>query len=613
MTEENNQDPEQDLTPNLSQTRVSFFDMRRHVEELFEGNSDSDKEQALELIKDIEKMANEDQNADAMQWLGWSIVRAQHGFEKDVEKGMDYLQKAADLDHALALSYLGDIYCGQIDILEPKDFRFSRAYQMYRKASEKGNGYADYQLSRMYFEGQGETKDMDRALFYAEQAVEKGSPHGHLIQGIMRYKGLALAKNPTKAFELFNKAMDTINFKTEREKALQASLMFWIGRCYFEGHGVDQDRIKGFKLIEQASKNGCIDAEDWIDAERNVKTMDMASFIEDNMSPFTHFQPTAGQQHEGTQFKSTGRGDQSSPLAPFSKAKKKVREPLSQDEVEDLLKPLDELIGLKNVKKEIRNLVYLAQMQCMREAKGLPNAPISMHAVFMGPPGTGKTTVAKLLGQILTGLGYLESGHVVEVDRSGLVGEYIGETAQKTKRVLDSAMDGVLFIDEAYSLTQYSAEWDFGPEAISTLLKRMEDERGRMVVIAAGYTDEMKKFLSSNTGFKSRFSSVIEFDPFQADELVRVFGKLCEDHAYELTEGAKTLLQTTLKKQLSGGHLSISNARGVRDLFEKTIRKQAKRIVTEKISDDDELIKIRSEDLYFPEKLQQGNVTFLSD
>lgn len=605
---------ETDLTPNLSQAKVSFFDLRRKYEDLYEEDAENNNEECDKLRADIVKTADEENSADAQQWIGWAIVRGEHGFDKDVEKGMEYLQNAADQGHALALSYLADVYCGQVDVLEPKDFRFSRAYQMYKKASDKGNGYADYQLARMYFEGQGEVVDYTRAQIYAQQSVDRGSPHGLFIQGQMHFTGRALKKDENKAFDMFNKAMNAINFSTERERALQAALYFWIGKCYFEGKGVEQDRIKGYGLIEQAANGDNKDAEDWIDEERNVRTIDMNTIVDDGPSPFGHFQPHASQQYEGSQFKSTGRGaEPSSPLQPFAYAKKKVREPLTQEQVEELLEPLDNLIGLTNVKKEMRNLVYMAQMQCMREAKGLPNAPISLHSVFMGPPGTGKTTVAKLLGEILAGLGYLEQGHVIEVDRSGLVGEYVGETAQKTKRVLNSAMGGVLFIDEAYALTQYASEWDFGPEAISTIIKAMEDDRSRFVVIAAGYTDEMSKFLASNTGFKSRFSSIIEFDPFKADELVRVFDKLCKDHAYKLTDNARDLLQSTLKKQLSGGQLSISNARGVRDLFEKTIRKQAKRIVTEKINDDEELITIRSEDLYFPNKVNQGNVTFLSD
>lgn len=614
---EKNSDKKADLTPNLSGAKVSFFDLRRKFEDLYEeienasGSDEGKIKDCEKLRKKIIKSAETDGDADAQKWLGWAIARGDFGFEIEVEKGMEYLQKSADQGHALALSYLADIYCGQVDVLQPKDFRFSRAYQMYKKGSDKGNGYADYQLARMYFEGQGEVVDFTRAQIYAQQSVDRGSPHGLFIKGQMHFSGRALKKDEHKAFDMFNKAMNSINFSTERERTLQAALYFWLGKCYFEGKGTEQDRIKGYGLIEQAASGGNKDAEDWIDEERNVRTIDMNTMVNGGPSPFGEFQPQA---NEGAQFKSTGRGaEPTSPLSPFASYSKKVREPLTQEQVEELLEPLDNLIGLTNVKKEMRNLVYMAQMQCMREAKGLPNAPISLHSVFMGPPGTGKTTVAKLLGEILSGLGYLDQGHVVEVDRSGLVGEYVGETAQKTKRVINSAMGGVLFIDEAYALTQYDTGWDFGPEAVSTLLKAMEDERSRFVVIAAGYTDEMSQFLASNTGFKSRFSSIIEFDPFKADELVRVFEKLCEDHAYKITDNARELLAGTLKKQLSGGQISISNARGVRDLFEKTIRKQARRIVTEQINDDEELIKIRSEDLFFPDKVSQGNVTFLSD
>lgn len=615
--DKNDMPNKQDL--NFSNIKISFFDLRKQLEALETATDGGKKDTEIKkekdtLIEKIKAMAEQKEEHEALQFIGWAHIKGEHDIPQDLDKGIALLEQAGNNGSAVAYANLGDLYGGKVDILEPKNYRFSRAFQMYRKAAALGSDYAEFRLATMYYEGSGAPKDTIRAKEYVDMALSHGSFYAMLLAGRMHYDGRGFREDPEKAYEYFRKAQQTLTIESKHDAELFNLLRFWEGRCLFDGTGIKQDRIKGVQLIKTAADEGCKDAEKWLETDQNNDTSAIEKLFEDTLSSFLHFKPHAGSSRDGVIPQHVHvRSDGSSPLAPFSKAQTKRKEPLSQEEVEELLKPLDDLIGLKHVKKEIRNLVYLAQMQCIRESKGLPNAPVSLHAVFMGPPGTGKTTVAKLLGNILHGLGYLQSGHVVETDRGGMVGEYIGETAQKTRRIIESARDGVLFIDEAYALSQYDSSMDFGQEAVATLLKMMEEERDRLVVIAAGYTEEMKKFMASNTGFRSRFSSLIEFDPFDAAELVRVFEKLCEDHAYNLTDNAQKVLRSTLKKQLSGGHLSISNARGVRDLFEKTIRKQAKRIVTENITDDEEIVIIRSDDLYFPQKASQGNVTYLSD
>jgi SpoVK/Ycf46/Vps4 family AAA+-type ATPase len=246
--------------------------------------------------------------------------------------------------------------------------------------------------------------------------------------------------------------------------------------------------------------------------------------------------------------------------------------------LEELLAKLDRLVGLANVKEEIRSLVNVARVREMRRKEGLKVPPASYHMVFVGPPGTGKTTIARLIGSIFHSLGLLSKGHLVEVDRAELVAGYVGQTAIKTDAVVRQAMGGVLFIDEAYSLAPEGADQDFGREAIETLLKLMEDNRGDLVVIAAGYSDRMHSFLESNPGLRSRFSKVIEFPDYSADELDTIFARLAADEGYTLGAGADEAMKTLLKSHCDCRTENFGNARLVRNLFEDALTAQANRL-----------------------------------
>jgi hypothetical protein len=304
-------------------------------------------------------------------------------------------------------------------------------------------------------------------------------------------------------------------------------------------------------------------------------------------------------EHPAGKKKKKDTGKKAKPDQSKGKAKKDNEKPEEDEEtLEEVMAKVNALVGMDKIKEQIKNFISIIKVHRERLDRGMPVSPLSLHAVFYGPPGTGKTTIARLLGQVYRCLGLLEKGHLIETDRSGVVAGYVGQTAIKTDEAIQKALDGVLFIDEAYALSPANRKGnDFGQEAIDIILKRMEDYRERLVIIVAGYPDEMKRFINSNPGLKSRFSRYFYFDHYTPEELIAIYDIFCKNVEFVTEEGAcqklfKLLIQLHKKRTKSFG-----NGRLVRNLFEMIIEKQAARIADITPLTDEILCTILKEDI----------------
>ena len=318
--------------------------------------------------------------------------------------------------------------------------------------------------------------------------------------------------------------------------------------------------------------------------ERNLRSMD------------TDFWGTPFMENKTAQPQKSEKTEKPSKPAPQTQAAKpeEKEEIPPKEKIEDLLAELDSYVGMDAIKTEVRSLINMVQVYKLRREHDLPTTDMSLHMVFSGNPGTGKTTVARIMSRIYHSLDILSKGQLVEVDRSGLVAGYVGQTALKTQKVIEKAMGGVLFIDEAYALNGKS-ENDFGQEAIDTILKAMEDHRDDLVVIVAGYTDLMDKFIHSNPGLESRFNRFLLFEDYSLDELVAIFKMRC-GKGYILSPEAEPLVRDYIAEESAAGD-SFGNARGVRNIFEHILVAQNNRLAKLETVTRDDLMTLTADDV----------------
>ncbi|MGB4058046.1 MAG: AAA family ATPase [Alphaproteobacteria bacterium] len=522
-------------------------------------------------------------------------------------QGVGILEMLAEQGIERACNDLADIYSAYSMEPLPIYRRRARAIILYERAAKSDDlaiaGYAHARLAQMYAEHQINTDEFDDrskkhhdiALGHVQAgAFECASPYAQVVLALWHYDGTIVPKDWRKSFELLELAYGLLQGDAWSGKAIRAKALFHYGVMLYWGHGCTQDFEGGLDLIRRAIDGGSAEAAAWM-RERDGGDKDGGG---DAL-------PVSDADQEVVHVKIN-------PMQPFAgRAKKKRQENAgrkvrSKKELEKILKPLHDLIGVAPVKREIESLVYLAHANAIRAGKNVDvSAPVTLHAAFLGAPGTGKTTVARLYGRILHELGFLAQGHLVEVTRMDMIGEYVGHTAPKVRMLVEQAKGGVLFVDEAHSLADGS-EWDFGGEAISELLYQMENCRENFVVIFAGYTDEMKSFLRVNPGLKSRVANVVEFTDYGAEDMVRIFEKLCRDAKFTVTAEALERLGEYLKKQDKERIRRIGNARGVRNIFEQSLAAQARRVVTEAVRGRKALVTIEARDIALPDDPGKG-------
>ena len=297
----------------------------------------------------------------------------------------------------------------------------------------------------------------------------------------------------------------------------------------------------------------------------------------------------------------TGKPADEKPAA--EQAKKAEEEAAPEPEkLEDVLAELDALCGLDKVKEDVKSLINLVKVRKLRQEAGLPVPPMSLHMVFLGNPGTGKTTVARLLARIYHSIGVLSKGQLMEVDRSGLVAGFVGQTALKTQEVIEKALGGVLFIDEAYALTNQESPNDFGQEAVEVILKGMEDHRDDLIVIVAGYTDLMRDFIHSNPGLESRFNKYFQFEDYTGEQLAEIFRSQCKKNGYTIDEATDKAAAEAFRIMYEQRDENFGNARDVRNIFETAIARQANRVAVMENPTKEDLMALTVEDLDLAEE-----------
>ena len=397
-----------------------------------------------------------------------------------------------------------------------------------------------------------------------------------------------------------------LGFKGSRTGQSDFSATVPRSMTYFAGadlSGKSAYTIKGFSKSRNLYNTYVLLGQEFIACNSNVSETELSRFtaytsmMEDYLRKLNIFEAGSGPIPKSDRVNISTKSD-SKALIDAMKGKLNTNEFSDEElDLEELLSELNSLTGLDEVKLEIKALINLLKVKKLRQERGMKLPSTSLHMVFSGNPGTGKTTVARLLAKIYKCLGVAKTGQLVEVDRSNLVEGFVGQTAIKTREVVESALGGILFIDEAYTLTAGKDGKDFGQEAVDTLLKLMEDNRDNLIVIVAGYTDLMEEFVNSNPGLKSRFNKFILFKDYTGSQLFDIFMSMCKKQDYEPDEAGRQYVMEYLENRANHHDENFANAREVRNYIERAISRQASRIVEIENVTDEELRTLTKDDL----------------
>ena len=561
-------------------------------------------------------------NAEILAWMGY-CYKTGNGVARDLAQAFTWLKKSAEGGYSWSMGELGDCYYYGRGVARND----SSALTWYRKGAEVGNAASMTGMGRLYEFGRGVEKNPTQAFQWYKQAAEKGNSEGQAEVGECYEFGYGVAKDVAEAFKWYLKSAENGNSRGQ----------YRVADAYEYGKGTDKDLNKAFLWYKKSAENGdargqnclglCYEFEkgtakdlvvavkwyqksaDQGNAWAQANLADMYEFgkgtAKDLAKAFQLYQAAANGRNARAMYKlGCFYENGSSVKRDTAKAKEWYQKAIDEGfddakkalaKLEESLKPpsgttirtgtpdmtdplveLDAMIGLAPVKTEVKRMVKFIQMQKARAAGGFKPFGMSYHCVFTGNPGTGKTTVARIIARILKQLGVIKTDKLVETDRSGLVAKYIGQTAVKTNEIINSALDGVLFIDEAYALAK-GGENDYGKEAVDTLLKRMEDDRDRLVVIIAGYTEPMQQFLQMNPGLKSRFTRYIDFPDYDGKELTQIFKSLAKAEQYTLAAGVEAAVLERMEDAVQYKDQNFGNGRYARNFYQETLIRKANR------------------------------------